>query len=196
VKRLGELTWREAEALKAAQPIVLLPVGSTEAHGPHLPLSTDTILSDELAVRAAAALDADGYVTVIAPALAYAITDYASEFAGTISLGAETATALVGDVCASLQRHSHDVALDRPQLTLDELDVVAAQPDELERPARPVHRGHREIQRAELGGVRVVGVSRVNENRLAVGNAKSALELRLGRFGREQIRLECRPDDL
>ena len=104
MKRLGELTWREAEALKAAQPIVLLPVGSTEAHGPHLPLSTDTILSDELAVRAAAALDADGYVTVIAPALAYAITDYASEFAGTISLGAETATALVGDVCASLQR--------------------------------------------------------------------------------------------
>ena len=102
MRRLGELTWREAEALKARRPVVLLPVGSTEAHGPHLPLATDAILSDELAARAAAALDAAGYTTVIAPTLSYAITHYASEFAGTISIGPETATALVADVCASL----------------------------------------------------------------------------------------------
>jgi creatinine amidohydrolase len=103
VKRLAELTWREAEALRAAAPIVLLPVGSTEAHGPHLPLGTDAILSDELALRAAAALDSDGRTTLIAPTLAYAITDYAAEFAGTISLSAATATALVAEVCGGLQ---------------------------------------------------------------------------------------------
>ncbi|MDB4966075.1 MAG: Creatininase [Myxococcales bacterium] len=102
MKRLGELTWRDADAVRAREPIVLLPVGSTEAHGPHLPLATDTILSEELSLRAAAALDADGYETLIAPALGYAITDYAAEFAGTISLSAETATAMVTDVCASL----------------------------------------------------------------------------------------------
>jgi creatinine amidohydrolase len=102
VKRLGELTWTEAESEKAHDPIVLLPVGSTEAHGPHLPLATDAILSDELALRAAAALDRDGYTTLIAPTIAYAITHYASEFAGTVSIAAETATALVADVCASL----------------------------------------------------------------------------------------------
>jgi creatinine amidohydrolase len=102
VRRLAELTWTEAEALKAAQPIVLLPIGSTEAHGPHLPLATDAILSEELSARAAAALDAVGYTTIIAPTLSYAITQYASEFAGTISIAPATATALVADVCSSL----------------------------------------------------------------------------------------------
>ena len=102
VRRLGELTFRDADALKAERPIVLVPVGSTEAHGPHLPLATDAILSEELAARAAAALDAAGYATVIAPTLSYAITHYASEFTGTISIAPETATALVADVCASL----------------------------------------------------------------------------------------------
>ena len=102
MRRLGELTWTEAEAARAASPIVLLPIGSTEAHGPHLPLATDAILSDELALRAAAALEADGRRTLIAPTLAYAITDYAAAFAGTISLSAATATALVSEVCAGL----------------------------------------------------------------------------------------------
>ncbi len=102
MRRLGELTWRETEALTARAPIVLVPVGSTEAHGPHLPLATDAILSEELAARAAAALDAAGYVTIVAPTIAYAITHYASEFAGTISIAPETATALVADVCGSL----------------------------------------------------------------------------------------------
>jgi creatinine amidohydrolase len=102
VKRLGELTWREAAALVPLRPVVLVPIGSTEAHGPHLPLATDAILSDELAARAAAALDGAGYTTLVAPTLTYAITQYASEFAGTISIAAETATALVADVCASL----------------------------------------------------------------------------------------------
>ncbi len=102
MRRLGELTWREAEALLAGEPIMLLPIGSTEAHGPHLPLATDTILSEELAARAAAALEAEGRTVVVAPALAYAITDYAADFAGTVSLSPATATALVDDICSSL----------------------------------------------------------------------------------------------
>lgn len=102
VRRLGELTWPEAEALRYREPIVLLPIGSTEAHGPHLPLATDTILSEELALRAAAALEADGDTVVIAPAVGYAITDYAGDFTGTVSLGAATAVALVSDICSSL----------------------------------------------------------------------------------------------
>jgi creatinine amidohydrolase len=93
VRRLGELTWREADALKPRAPIVLVPIGSTEAHGPHLPLATDAILSEELAQRAAAALEGAGYATLVAPTVPYAITHYASEFAGTIS---------IADVCSSL----------------------------------------------------------------------------------------------
>lgn len=102
MKRLAELTWAEAADERAREPIVLLPIGSTEAHGPHLPLATDVILSEELARRAGHALEASGRAVLIAPALAYAITEYAGGFAGTVSLRAETATALVADVCASM----------------------------------------------------------------------------------------------
>jgi creatinine amidohydrolase len=102
VRRLGELTFAEAEAARAAAPVVLLPIGSTEAHGPHLPLATDAILSDELALRAAAALEDDGRATLIAPTLSYTITDYAAAFVGTISISAATATALVTEICVAL----------------------------------------------------------------------------------------------
>jgi creatinine amidohydrolase len=102
VRRLAELTFAEAEMALAASPVVLLPIGATEAHGPHLPLATDAILSEELALRAAAALEDDGRAALIAPTLSYAITDYAAAFAGTISISAATATALVGEICAAL----------------------------------------------------------------------------------------------
>jgi creatinine amidohydrolase len=102
MKHLGELSWTEAEAERANNPVVLIPIGSTEAHGPHLPLATDAILSEELARRAAAALEAGGRAVLIAPTLSYAITDYAAAFAGTISVSPETATQLVADVCISL----------------------------------------------------------------------------------------------
>jgi creatinine amidohydrolase len=100
--RLAELTWVEAEAARVRQPVVLIPVGAIEAHGPHLPLATDAILSDELATRAAAALAAVDYAVLIAPTLGYAITDYAASFSGSISLTVDTATALYVDVCVSL----------------------------------------------------------------------------------------------
>jgi creatinine amidohydrolase len=101
---LAELTYPEAEALRARGAVVLLPIGSTEAHGPHLPLGTDVIISDELARRVARALGAGGTAAVIAPAVAYALTDCALPFTGTVSLPAATALALVGGVCRDLQR--------------------------------------------------------------------------------------------
>jgi creatinine amidohydrolase len=102
LKYLAELPWTEAEAERARDPIVLVPVGATEAHGPHLPLATDAVLSDELARRAAAALEAEGYAALIAPTIPYAVTDYAGEFGGTVSLSLETAIGLFADVAGSL----------------------------------------------------------------------------------------------
>jgi creatinine amidohydrolase len=108
VKLLGELTWTEAKEASARRPIVLLPIGSTEAHGPHLPLATDAILSEELARRAAASLEQSGLEVLIAPTVAYALTDYAGEFTGTISVAAETAARLVSDICCSLLSQGFD----------------------------------------------------------------------------------------
>jgi creatinine amidohydrolase len=134
VRRLGELSWTDVEAARAGAPIVLLPVGSTEAHGPHLPLATDAILSDELAERAAEALGARGRATLIAPTLSYAITDYAAEFAGTISLQRETAVALVADVCSSLHRQGFArVCLVNSHLEPAHVDSLRAACDEARR---------------------------------------------------------------
>ncbi len=101
---LAQLTWPEAQALIAQQPIVLLPIGSTEAHGPHLPLGTDVFLSEELARRVQQALATRDQASVIAPSLSYAVTEFAGEFAGTVSLDPATATAQLVGVGAGLIR--------------------------------------------------------------------------------------------
>ena len=102
MRLLGEMTWTDVRAARERAPLVLLPVGSTEAHGPHLPLATAAILSEELARRSAAALEPDGSEVLIAPTISYALTDYAGEFSGTVSIAADTAARLVSDVCCSL----------------------------------------------------------------------------------------------
>ncbi len=71
-------------------PVVLWPVGSTEPHGPHLPLATDIILSEENALRAAVALREDGVGAVVAPILPYGVTDFAEGFTGAISIPEDT----------------------------------------------------------------------------------------------------------
>ncbi len=66
--------------------VVLLPLGSVEPHGPHLPLATDRLLSEMNALRAAQALHTHHVNAWIAPALAYGVTEYAQGFCGAISL--------------------------------------------------------------------------------------------------------------
>lgn len=95
---LAEMTWEETRDAIAEGAIAMLPTGATEAHGPHLPLATDVIISREAARRAQRILMREGVRSVLLPPLAYAVTEYASEFAGTISLPLETAKALARDV--------------------------------------------------------------------------------------------------
>lgn len=101
----ADLPWTEIrDALDGGAPVVaILPCGAVEAHGPHLPLGTDVIISEGMARRAAAELEAGGIRAFVLPSLAYAPAGYAEEFAGTISIRAETARALLLDVAASLK---------------------------------------------------------------------------------------------
>jgi creatinine amidohydrolase len=96
------LTWKEAREAFNRGVVAILPVGSTEAHGPHLPLATDVIISEEMSRRAAEKLGSHGIEALVLPALVYSVTDFSSEFAGTISIKRETAAALIRDVCVSL----------------------------------------------------------------------------------------------
>lgn len=84
-------------------PVLLLPVGAVEPHGPHAPLGTDEIISAGMCARAAARLADDPDVRVLVlPTLNYGVTRYASAFPGAVSVGAATLRALVVDVCGSL----------------------------------------------------------------------------------------------
>jgi mycofactocin precursor peptide peptidase len=85
VTALGDLSWPEAERLAAAGAVLAVPVGSTEQHGPHLPLSTDTDVAVALATRLAASR---GDV-IVAPPVGYGSSGEHAGFAGTISIGQE-----------------------------------------------------------------------------------------------------------
>lgn len=102
---LGDRPWTDVQAaLASGRPVVaILPLGAVEAHGPHLPLCTDVIISEGMARRAAALLAAEGMHGFVLPALAYAPAHYAAEFAGTISIGEATARAVILDIAASLK---------------------------------------------------------------------------------------------
>jgi len=102
--RFQNLTWKEVSDALAQQPVAILPVGSTEAHGPHLPLATDVIISDEMSVRAAVKLTAQGIRTFVLSPIAYSVTDFSSDMPGTISIKKETAIAVLRDICVSLYR--------------------------------------------------------------------------------------------
>ena len=80
---LGDLTWPEAERLAASGAVLAVPVGSTEQHGPHLPLSTDT----DVAVALAARLAARRGDVIVAPPVGYGSSGEHAGFAGTISIG-------------------------------------------------------------------------------------------------------------
>jgi creatinine amidohydrolase len=102
---LGDLPWTQVQAaLASGRPVVaILPLGAVEAHGPHLPLCTDVIISEGMARRAAALLEAQDMRAFVLPALAYAPAHYAAEFAGTISISETTARAIILDIAASLK---------------------------------------------------------------------------------------------
>lgn len=81
--QLADLTWPEIGERAAAGALLSVPVGATEQHGPHLPLSTDTDVAVALCERLAAAR---GDV-LIAPPVAYGSSGEHAGFAGTLSIG-------------------------------------------------------------------------------------------------------------
>lgn len=93
-----------AQLLTGPKPVVaLVPVGSTEPHGPHLGLGTDVVISAAACVRAAEMFDAKGPLTsVIAPAISYGVTDCASGFPGAVSIPADVLTAYTAAICDGL----------------------------------------------------------------------------------------------
>ncbi|GAC1317646.1 MAG: hypothetical protein NVSMB12_15730 [Acidimicrobiales bacterium] len=92
---LSRAAW-PAVAARAGASLLAVPIGSTEQHGPHLPLGTDTCVARVLAERLAATRDD----VIVAPALPYGASGEHAGFAGTLSIG----TAVLRDVLVEIVR--------------------------------------------------------------------------------------------
>ena len=86
-RSLGDLTWTEVEELDAPMTLVV-PVGSFEQHGPHLPLDTDIVVAQTVAERAVRSLPTGGHPPVfLGPVVALGSAGEHQGFAGTLSIG-------------------------------------------------------------------------------------------------------------
>jgi mycofactocin system creatininase family protein len=81
---LGRARWPQ---LAGGCDLVLLPTGSCEQHGPHLPFRTDAAVAEAVAGRAAGVLAAEGVRVVVAPTLPYGASGEHQHFPGTVDIG-------------------------------------------------------------------------------------------------------------
>jgi creatinine amidohydrolase len=96
---LAELAGPSLATTLTADSIVVLPVGSIEHHGPHLPLATDLIMADELSRRIVDASPQDAWLL---PPLAFTKSDEHDWAPGTVWIGWETLMRTVVEVGQSV----------------------------------------------------------------------------------------------
>ena len=104
---LSDMTHEDVAERLGRPNVVLVPVGATEQHGPHLPIDTDIRIATEFC-RAAAERVADEIAAVVVPPLPFGISEHHMAFPGTLTLRPETFIAAVYDVTHSLVRHGFD----------------------------------------------------------------------------------------
>jgi creatinine amidohydrolase len=96
-----ELSMREAEEKAKAGVVVIIPVGSVEEHGEHLPLCTDSLQPEYVAVEVAKKTGC-----LIAPPIRYGVCNSARGFPGTISIRFKTLHGIIGDILEELIRNN------------------------------------------------------------------------------------------
>lgn len=100
--RLAEMTTAEATEAVRSAPVVILPAGAFEQHGPGMPLATDLVRAEAVAERVAAEL---GGRAVIGPVLPVGVSPHHLAFAGTVSLSTGTFAAVVREYVGALAAH-------------------------------------------------------------------------------------------
>jgi creatinine amidohydrolase len=95
-----ELTMREAEKAAKVGKVVIVPVGSVEEHGDHLPLCTDSLQPEHVALEVAKRKNC-----LVAPPLRYGVCLSTRDFPGTISVEFESLNRIVRDILEELVRN-------------------------------------------------------------------------------------------
>ncbi|MEM2904615.1 MAG: creatininase family protein [Candidatus Bathyarchaeia archaeon] len=98
----ADLTWEEVKQAASENMVVVLPVGSTEQHGPHLPVKTDWLCVSEVARMA---VDKVRGHALVMPTIYYGFQEHTLDFPGTISVRDEHFVNYVYDICRSVAHH-------------------------------------------------------------------------------------------
>ncbi len=98
----GRLSWPEVRRAAAEDRVCLIPAGTLEDHGPHLPLDTDTRIATEICRRAAEEIPDD---VVLLPPIIHGYTPHHMDFPGPITIGWDTFVRYCTDIGTSLARH-------------------------------------------------------------------------------------------
>ena len=99
---LGRMSWPEVAAALETVELVLIPIGSTEQHGPNLGLGQDHLITQAFCERAAERLSPR---LLALPAIPWGISDHHMNFAGSMTLRPETFLDLLEDVVLSMLHH-------------------------------------------------------------------------------------------
>lgn len=105
-----EIEWRrlradQLRALAREDAMVILPLGSIEQHGPHLPVEVDSQLGEQVALRTARVMASRGQKVVVLPMLWTGVSEHHMSFGGTITLDYPTYHAVIEGICRSVLRH-------------------------------------------------------------------------------------------
>ncbi|WP_220093661.1 mycofactocin biosynthesis peptidyl-dipeptidase MftE [Flexivirga caeni] len=105
--RLGAVT----SAAATGTQVLLVPLGSVEQHGPHLPLSTDSLIATAVCDRVAAALRAAGVDATAAPCLDFGASGEHEGFDGTVSIGCDALRLVLVELVRSARRWADRIVL-------------------------------------------------------------------------------------
>ena len=111
MKTTNDILWAahtrdEFPALARQGAVVIVPIGSLEQHGQHLPLNTDCRTVEAVAYRAARRVE--GTPVLVLPTIPLGVSPHHMQFPGTISLSVQTVVQVLHDVCAGLVAHGFD----------------------------------------------------------------------------------------
>ncbi len=98
----GEMTWPEIAGAAEENRVALLPVGTIEDHGPHLPVDADTRITWEICRRAGKLIPEE---VVVIPPVIHGYSPHHMDFPGALTIGAETFSNYILDICNSLIHH-------------------------------------------------------------------------------------------
>ena len=148
--------------------VLVLPLGATEQHGPHLPLDTDTVIARTVAESAAGRVTA----AVVAPVIAIGASGEHAGFAGTLSIGTEVLAAMIVEIVRTAGPEFDRVVIVNAHG--GNLDAVRSAASTCEHEGRPISVWHARLDDADAhaGSIETSVMLAIDPQRVRLGRAE------------------------